>query len=216
MLCGDADYSQARRHGRSIDPRQLTRVKTDADPRLWRTLEIEDDQSCAVQILIDTSGSTKLNNVLIEETKCALALASALEQFPLVDSAITHFPCKNGKEMNLAPFLKPFDRSVNNSLLNWPSPSGGTPLGAAYKASGLNFLLSEKERRILFVMTDGKPSDVYDAIENKHWLVQIGVEVYGVVIGSADYPLTLFDDSITITDASELPRAIMALVQRNL
>ncbi|MBU2958047.1 hypothetical protein Q4511_15480 [Paracoccus sp. 1_MG-2023] len=216
MLCGDCEYSAPRRHGRGIDPRQLTRTRTDHDPKIWRNLQVEDDQSVAVQILLDTSGSTRNNNVLIEGKKAALGLASALEQFPMVETAISHFPAKVTSHVALAPFLKPFDRPVSASLTGWPQPSGGTPLEIGYRAAGFNFLLSEKERRILFVVTDGKPDSVHAAQIAKTWLSRLNVEVFGVVVGEGSYPLELFDDSIVIATASELPRAILALTQRNI
>ena len=215
MLCGDAEYSEPRRSGRALDPRQLTRVKTDPDPKVWRTLQIEDDQSVAVQILIDTSSSTRQNNILEEERKSALSLASALEQYPLVETAISHFPADSNLGRDLAPLLKPFDRPVSLCLKGWPRAKGGTPLGAAYRASAFNFFLSDKERKILFVMTDGKPDNEAQASTARLWLKQMGVEVYGVVIGQKTFPAEIFDDAILIQTASELPRAIMELVKRH-
>lgn len=215
MLCGDAEFTSPSLRGRTLESRRIARIRTDSRPCVWKTLMIEEDQSVAVQILVDTSGSTS-GSVLQEETKAALALASALEQFPLVETAVSHFPGHSLGGSSMAPFLKPFDMPVALCLRNWPSAAGGTPLADAYYQAFFNFLHSERDRKILFVMTDGKPNDADKAAKAHLWLRDVGVETYGIVIGDGDYPAHIFDDEIRILSVSELSRALMALVMRHI
>lgn len=215
FLCGDTETDDRRRVGRTLDTRNITRVKTDADPKVWKTLHVEEDQSVALQILIDVSGSTR-GAVLAEEYRSALALASALDQFPLVETAISYFPSVSNLTVGGAPMLKPFGRPLQSCLKGWPSANGGTPLGHAYIGAMNNFFLTERERKMLFVITDGAPSSVSDALNARATLNTCGIEIYGIVVGASDYPNGIFDDAVMIDKVSELASSMHELVYRHL
>ena len=96
----------------------------------------------------------------------------------------------------------------------WPDSSGGTPLADAYQAAAINFLLAQKERKILIVLTDGQPDDPASASRALEDLNAMGIEVYGIVISDQPYPSGMFDESVKITFASELPKTLAALVRK--
>lgn len=217
MLCGDMEYSSNRSTGNRINGRRISRALTDRDPVIFRKMVLDDDQSVAVQILLDRSSSTD-GDVLIAETISALGIATALEQFSDVETAISFFPPdRTGSPIVTgAPFIKRFGSSVKSSFDRWPEADGTTPLAEAYQAAGFNFFHSEKERKILIVLTDGRPNCPVSALKQKQFLTSLGIEVYGVIISDKSYPIGMFDDSEQIQSPKELPRCISALVRRSL
>jgi|GEM_PF-4769641 len=216
MLCGDMEYSANSKSGNRINQSRITRAITDRDPALFRKIHIEEDQSVAVQILIDTSGSTS-GAVLDAEIVSALGIASALEHFQDVETAISHFPGSAwAGRMVHAPFIQAFGQPVTSCYAKWPTATGGTPLADAYVSAWFNFLHSEKQRKILIVLTDGMPDNAQAAAKEKAKLTRLGVEVYGVIISKQPYPAGMFDDSEQISSPNALPRSLSALVRRNL
>lgn len=215
ILCGDTEFSTNNTSGTRLNSQRLARVATESDPTVFRKLLIEEDQSVAVQILIDRSKSTE-GRCLSKIRTSALGLASALEQFQEVETSISAFPTSKKGSANLygSQLIKQFDEPVLRSIGKWPKAHGGTPLADAYVSVAMNFFLSRKERRILIVITDGKPDCVSKAEEAKRSLRALGVEVYGVIVSNKPYPAQMFDDSEQIEQPQELPRRLAALVQR--
>jgi hypothetical protein len=215
MLCGDMEYSANATRGSRLNSQRIARALAEQEPAVFRKVLIDDDQSVAVQILLDRSSSTA-GPCLFQEMISAIGLVSCLEQFPDVETAISYFPPNIHGEPHLtgAPFLKMFGEPLGKTLNRWPKSNGGTPLAEAYTAAALNFLLTAKERRLLFCVTDGQPYDVDAVREQKEFLRSLGVAVYGIVVSADPYPGGLFDDSIQIPDASQLPHSLASLVRR--
>ena len=219
MLCGDMEYSANLRSGRELNARRLVRAMTEEQPSVFRKVMLEEDQSVAVQVLVDRSASTKQGNILGKEIVAALGLVAALEQFPEVETAISYFPTDGGVEnmrQTQAPLIKEFGTALGKTMARWPSPSGGTPLHDAYLGAVFNFFASTKNRKILVVLTDGRPADVAKAESAKAFVSRIGIEVLGIVVSNQGYPPGMFDDSIQIADVQQLPSALGQLVRRNL
>ena len=216
MLCGEMDYQISLRAGTKLDGRRIARAVAEAEPAVFKRVVVVDDQSVAVQVLVDRSTSTK-GSVLEEEIKAAIGLTSAIERFPEVEAAVSFFPAEKaqGGTARGTRLVKDFSEPLRGTLKRWPTAEGGTPLHSAYVTAGLDFLRSTKQRRILIVLTDGKPSDVPQAIEAKRFLAALDVDVYGIVIGSLrDYPLELFDDSEHAENAVAVTQAMRNLVRR--
>jgi len=215
MLIGEAELEENSKKGRKLNSREISRCISERDPKVFRNMLIDDDESVAIQILVDRSGSTQQNMVIDYEIEAALGLCLALEGFVDVETMITAFP-GSGSQRPTAT-IKSVGESVRKSFDRWPSPTGGTPLGKAYLQAAYNFVDATKERKIIIVLTDGKPSDAIFASDIKSKIAKAyGIEFYGVVIGVKDYPQDLFDDSEVISTAQDLPKALAALVRRSL
>ncbi len=215
MLCGDMEYSANLTSGSRINSRRIARVAAEDEPAIFRKMLIEDDQSVAVQILLDRSRSTE-GHCLSKIRISALGLATALEQFQEVETAISAFPCcvKGDAKLYGSQPIKQFGEPVLRSLKHWPEAQGGTPLADAYQSVAFSFLLTQKQRRILIVLTDGRPNSVSEAHDAKRFLRTLGIEVYGVIVSDRSYPKEMFDDSEQIEHAHDLPLRLSALVQR--
>lgn len=212
LLIGDSWIEQDQKRGRKISDRRLASTKTDNDPRVFQKRMVEDDQSVAAHVLVDRSGSTQ-NGLLDEIQVAALALVQSLEQFCLVDVALSHFPNRDRAGMSLT---KPFHVPVRRTLLNWGSSFGCTPLHWALEDAAYSFSQVRNDRKIVFVVTDGKPDCPELAERSRRFAKLFGVEVIGIVISKIPYPSGIFDDSIQIEKAADLPTAMKQLVLRNL
>lgn len=214
MIVGECwDEAQAK-SGRKFSADRLSRVKTDADPAVFCKRVVEDDQSVAFHVLVDRSGSTK--DILPEIREATLALVSALEMFPQVATAISHFPTLETYGGRATYLTKPFGTPLRQSLERWPLAEGGTPLAQALEETALSFALVEQVRRIVVVVTDGKPKDADMVRLARKSCQMLGVEVIGLVVGCDSYPLDLFDDSTKIDTVADMATALHALVLRNI
>ncbi|PZQ48824.1 MAG: hypothetical protein DI556_13495 [Rhodovulum sulfidophilum] len=210
LLNGDVLRDTPRRRGRSLIDRRLVESKAHPGPRVFEKRVIEEDESALVHLLVDKSTSTS-GAVYAAITAAALGLGLALESFPSVETRISHFPGAAGAPFNAT---KTVERTVRGAAARWPVPSGGTPLAPAIRFSSLETLVSTKLRRILLVVTDGRPAEIDDCVRARSFACALGVEIYGVVVSTEAYPTHLFDDSERIRDVSGLPRAIERLVTR--
>jgi hypothetical protein len=213
LLSGEVRQDVRRPNGRSLDTRRLVLTKTRSLPRVFGRKERIDDTSAVVHLLIDRSGSTS-GSVYEEITKAALGLTVALEAYPEVETVISHFPSVDARSDGGIIIAKAPHESARDASKVWPVSEGGTPLDAAYKGAALTFLASQKERRILIVITDGDPDDASAARAARGFVSRLGIEIYGIVVSSKSYPLDLFDDSEKVHLASEVPAAISRLVLR--
>lgn len=211
LLVGSVDVEARHRYGRSLNQRRLYKVKTDCDPTVFQKTIREEESSVAVSVLVDRSGSTQ--RIYPTIATAVMGIVSALDTFPQVETSVSHFPGYGSFKLIST---KPFHHDFIKSCKSWPAPAGGTPLHSAMLQAGINMFASEKQRKIMLVVTDGLPEDVSATRHNRETLQGFGVEVFGVVIGTNKYPLSLFDDSEQIADVAQLPEAMRKLVLRTM
>jgi len=211
LLNGDTFMDDHRKFGSNIDSALLTKTRTDHHARVFTRKIVEEDQSVALSLLIDRSSSTS-GDCYKHITASSLGLTLALDTFPEVETTICHFPAADLSRGHVV--TKSADQHVNACLSNWPQPSGGTPLAEAYQSVALNLLASDKERRMILVVTDGRPASVDEVFRARDFVRLLGIEIYGIVVGEVNYPLGLFDQSEVIASSNELPAAMSRLVLR--
>jgi hypothetical protein len=211
LLSGGILRDDPRKRGRSLLGSRLVDTKAHPAPRVFEKRSMVEDESAQVHILVDRSSSTR-GSVYEAITDSALGLAIALEAYTSVETAVSHFPA--GEHDLALNATKTTERTVRDALARWPVPHGGTPLAAAMRSAGLQFLASSKTRRIILVITDGKPAAIDECVRARGFATSLGVEIYGVVVSPETYPRHLFDDSEQIQAATDLPRAIERLVLR--
>ena len=218
LLIGESFDEQRLKSGSRLDERRLTQALTSSDPAIFKRRVIEDDQSVAVHVLVDNSSSTNMvaargwqihRHLLV----ASLALVRALEAFPEVKCAISGFPGTRGLDCATIYPIKRSDTSLTGKSC-CPAPFGTTPMGEAVLSAGIDLLSVDKQRRIILVLTDGKPNDTHKAIHARQVLNGLGIEVLGLVIGgNPAYPTNVFDQSVFVTDVADLPRELLTLVQ---
>ena len=191
-------------------------MKTESDPKIFNRSFIEEGPSIAISFLVDRSRSTE-GTVAQNITLSSMGIVQALEAFPEVSTSISHFPAaSNRSDPPALSVTKSFNTRLVRCVKSWPSASGNTPLAQALMQATSDLLVVRRERKIICVITDGKPSDVAAAVRAKSFVSGIGVEVLGVVVSEKSYPLEVFDHSTSISCASDLPAALRDLVLRSI
>ena len=220
LLIGDSHEDRRLKSGPRLDARRLCEAMISSDPTVFMRRVVEEDNSVAVGLLVDTSGSTAqttADRLTIHDhlIQASLGLVKCLESFPEVETMMACFP-RPGPEHNRAwtQTVKAFGQPLGPKP-RVLAPEGGTPLAQAMLESGFRTMLVPKERAMLFVLTDGQPHEVQRCVEARQILKSIGVEVYGLIISDkADYPTQIFDQSAYVTDVSNLPQQLADMVRK--
>lgn len=218
LLVGESIDHQRLKTGTRIDPRRLCEALISDDPAVFRRRVIEEDESVAIHLLVDTSGSTAkitANGRTVHDhlIVAALALTRSLDSIPEVRTALSCFPGVDRPTSSICHMVKSPDETLNSRMRCLKS-SGGTPLDRAMIQAGLYLMTIEKSRRILIVLTDGKPDRTFDTTKNRKLLNDLGIEVVGLVIGdNPNYPREVFDQSVFVTDVLHLPREMLQMVK---
>ena len=91
-------------------------------------------------------------------------------------------------------------------------PSGGTPLAPALWWVMQQLLFAKERRKMLFVLTDGQPTDMTATRKALKMAHKIGLEVYGVGILDGSINNILPDASRVIYQLEELSAMLFELL----
>ena len=220
LLIGDSHENRRLKTGPRLDSRRLCDAMISSDPTVFLRRVVEEDNSVAVGLLVDTSGSTAQQTTGLETIhshliQAALGLVKCLEAFPEVETMMSCFPRPGPSHSGLhTQTVKAFGQALGPKPSVLP-PTGGTPLAPAMIEVGFRTMLVPKERAMLFVLTDGQPHEVQRCVEARQILKSIGVEVYGLIISNkADYPTHIFDQSAYVTEVRDLPQQLAEMVRK--
>jgi nitric oxide reductase NorD protein len=136
----------------------LVDVATGGQPseRLYRDrLRCERDVACAV--LIDSSGSLGHEALLDHEVACADALVDAMEGAGERHGVFAFW--SNGRHKVAIDVLRDFGELAGRPGTAALRPTGHTRLGAAIRAVTARLLAETAGRRVLLILTDGRPFD---------------------------------------------------------
>ncbi|ENR9964152.1 VWA domain-containing protein [Salmonella enterica] len=164
-------------------------------------------------IVRDISGSMCLDHRYIHAIKSDLALTLATEAISKMHVANVIYPFVD-KDFEV---IKTFDENAEETLSKFSIGCKGnnTPTGSALMAAVDLLLESQFDRKIVFLITDGKPtesdytiSDVFEVAESN------GIEIAGVGIKTDD--LIGFDEGtfVNVDDISLLPNVVSKLVHQ--
>lgn len=164
-------------------------------------------------IVRDISGSMCLDHRYIHAIKSDLALTLATEAISKMHVANVIYPFVD-KDFEV---IKTFDENAEETLSKFSIGCKGnnTPTGSALMAAVDLLLESQFDRKIVFLITDGKPTesdytigDVFEVAESN------GIEIAGVGIKTDD--LIGFDEGtfVNVDDISLLPNVVSKLVHQ--
>jgi Mg-chelatase subunit ChlD len=181
----------------------------------------------AVSIVCDASPSMDRQGRAVQAAKATIMAVEALDSVQGMDVAVYGFASDVG-------CLKPFDRLLSTrrgkigNLTHTHKFGGSTRMATALARAGRDLAKwageSDDTRKLMIVITDGKPSDgaenvaaVVKEVRERH-----GVETIGIGIGEdapGDYfPSTgaeIFKSWETLTDPRDLPKALGSALRRN-
>jgi cobalamin biosynthesis protein CobT len=207
------------RHGRRLAPTKLHRAVV-GDDRLFLRRQRRVAPDTAVHLLVDLSGSmarcvpvgTQRVSAARVALDAALALALALDAIPGVAVAVTAFPGIAGQETVLARLVRHGQPPRTRAGAFAQIPRGGTPLAGALWYAAADLLARDAQRRLVLVLTDGRPDDRPGAQRILALCQDASIETIGV--GIAIDVGALFPTAVTVNALGELRRALFRLVER--
>lgn len=204
--------------GKKLDSGRLSRL-ANWDMRIFRKVSETTKRSTAFQILVDRSGSIGTQGIK-EEMICASALFEAVSAVPGTNPAISAFPGLNKKfrETVVPHGIKKLDALA--SELGAVNSAGSTPFLQAI--TEIDFLLRNRpeDRKVLFVITDGRLYAPEDEIEElKRKLRRHNIETCCIGIGKDTFALERFfgnENFRCIEGSSQLQKAVFELSRQML
>jgi Mg-chelatase subunit ChlD len=142
----------------------------------------------------------------------ALALALALDAIPGVSVAVTAFPGVAGQETVLARLVRHGQPPRTRAGAFAQIPRGGTPLAGALWYAAADLLARDAQRRLVLVLTDGRPDDRRGAQRILGLCQDAGIETIGV--GIAIDVGALFPTTATVNALGDLRQALFTLAER--
>lgn len=140
----------------SVDPAQMWKVGRSRDPRLFIRTQRQNALDFAVDVLIDASGSQRKRQgkVAIQ----AYTISEALSNLEIPHRVMSF--CTFWDYTVLQRFRDYGDDRRDNMRIFDYMTSANNRDGLAIRAAGAQLLEREEERKILIVLSDGKPYDV--------------------------------------------------------
>ncbi len=191
-----------------LDDHKLYRLNT-ANPRVFRREDNQPGQNSAVHILLDCSGSMSGVPIQLARQAC-YAVAKALEPIKGVNAAVTAFPAIAEGERGVKPLVRHGEKVSNQFGVEG---IGGTPLAPALWWVMQNLYGQKEERKIVIIITDGRPDNIPACHAALSRMRALGMEVYGIGIRLPLILTLLPRTSNVIFDLSELAHAVFALLQ---
>ena len=202
---------RARRHGRKLDSKRVTRIVS-GDTRLFRQRDERIQPDTAVHVLTDLSGSMIARNAATVAQQASLAIALALEGIPGVNPAVTFF-CGRGNDP-VRSALRHGELIRQNVSRFFLAAHGTTPMAEAIWYAAFELTKTRERRKQIIVITDGEPDNaaachaVLDLCQNS------GIEVMG--IGVNHKVDQFFNRHIVIDSIDELRGTLFKLMREQL
>ena len=165
----------------------------------------------AIHILLDCSSSMR-NKMELASSAC-YGIANSLHKINGISVGVTAFPADsvlNKICSTVCPMLKHGQSLHTNFSLR---PSGSTPMGEALWWTMAQCYSLRENRKIILIITDGKP----DSVENTEKAIEhgkrLGFEFYGIGINNSNIMSILPGNSKFITKLDELAPTMFKLLQ---
>jgi cobalamin biosynthesis protein CobT len=205
------------RNGRLSD-KSLYRIGLD-DTRIFEKSEESVEETAAVSITADLSGSTQFirnGTSIAEQIRVALTMLENVLHEIGTPREILGFAPESG-ELNCV--VRTFGDNHRVALdriagLHKLVGGGHTPIGAAVLQAGTRLMAHDAQRKLMFVVTDGTPSDMPNAIQMTNYVARSGVEVIYLVIGPSESCTWLANNKFKFVNAANAEELIPALVSK--
>ncbi|MBD5626222.1 MAG: VWA domain-containing protein [Desulfovibrio sp.] len=207
LQANELRYVAMGRRGK-LDAHKLHRLST-AHPRVFRREDNQPGQNSAVHLLLDCSGSMSGVPIQLARQAC-YAVAKALEPIKGVNAAVTAFPAIADGERGVKPLVRHGEKVSNQFGVEG---IGGTPLAPALWWVMQNLYAQKEERKIVIIITDGRPDNVPACHAALSKMRGLGMERYGIGIRLPLILTLLPRTSKVIFDLTELAPAMFGLLQ---
>lgn len=176
----------------------------------------------AIHILLDASGSMGHSNKITLACNACFAVAEALQKIQRVGLAITAFPNGTAKLDNsgqlqwgtVAQVLSYRQKMHNKFHIQ---PNGSTPMAEALWWVLQQMSILPEKRKILLLLTDGEPDNLYSTRNALDCHIAAGHEIYGIgICTEAIRRLIADEDCRSIYNLLELAPAIFEILRTSL
>ncbi|WP_329046027.1 VWA domain-containing protein [Pseudomonas aeruginosa] len=209
-----------KRQGKRIDTGRIAMLAA-GETRIFRSKARAEQKSAAVQLLLDKS--TSMHGSMEQAEAAIYAVLQALENIPQVTTGAMSFPNRSPGGVERCALIKsPKERLITavQSGGFGASSQGDTPLARALWPAAVEVLRARGERKLLFVVTDGRPDSGTEHLVRE--LVErceaSGIEVIGLGFGGATAAVLqqCFTRYQAIGQVSNLKNALYGLVREAL
>jgi hypothetical protein len=154
-------------------------------------------------------------------TRACFAIADSLHKINGVSVSVTAFPADIiinpanpiSTRCTVSPLLKPGQKLHSCFKLK---PSGSTPMGPAIWWALQQLHAQAENRKIILILTDGKPDSVENTLKAIEYGTQLGFEFYGIGMDNAYITQLLPNRSEYISDLNELAPTLFRVLQNAL
>lgn len=201
-------------HRGKLDTHRLHRIAT-SDPRVFGRRGTRQGIDTAAHILLDCSSSMAQRFQLA--TKACFAVAKALESCA-INVALTGFPAGyvqddhggKGSWATVGQIIRHGERVHERVLVR---PLGSTPMGEALWWVLQDMLALSEKRKLILILTDGEPDSVPCMLDATEQTKRLGMEVYGIGIGTTNIESLLPGKARSISSLGELALAMFEMLQ---
>lgn len=203
--------SSLRRRGKRIDSRRVTRLLS-GDTRFFISREEKIAVNTSIHILTDLSSSMRSHQALVAQ-EASLSIALALEPVPGVDVAVSYFMGTANDPVRKV--LKNGERARINADRFTESSRGYTPMAEAIWHAAFELSKTKSNRRIIIVITDGKPDNANSTKTVLELCDKSSIETVAIGISSTSVK-DFFANYSVIENVDELPKTLFNLVKNKL
>lgn len=202
------------RNGRRVAKRRLSSAYLGAQSVFIRK-NIKQEPKVAISLLLDASNSMKAKNMNIVNN-LGYALATGLTQASVKTQVSYYGIGSAGRLEDLRYYAKRFDdKSIEPSRFSI-GHSGGTPTGNAMSTEAIELASRPEDKKIMFVVTDGRPADSNLVHEVRKNCIKAGIQVVPIGINTGVVAGFNSDDFKTVKGLSDLNAAINHAISKKL
>jgi len=194
--------------GTRVAPHRFWRLKSLGDTKIFKNPADRCGHDMAVEVLLDRSSSMGNDPKRMRTAKeVTMALALAFSRMMGVKVAVDMFPGVYGPTESILQFGGHLGRA--QLAMDAVYADGGTPLGQAIDKVRPGLLAQSMPRKIIVIITDGRPDKRELAKQELDMCREAGIEVFalGIRVDVSE----LVPQSIAIKEAEELPEAVVTL-----
>jgi Mg-chelatase subunit ChlD len=198
--------------GSRVDASRIWRIKSMGDAKVFRKKAAVHGVDAGVSILLDRSGS--MDGDMEQAASITYAMAVALQRVNGVKTSIDVFPGLLEPVREVLPFRQ--NPRLIKSELESVTAMGGTPTAQALAFRLQKLIELRCEKRVVFVITDGRPDSQEDMEKVLHRAEREDIAVIGVGLGSNSAVRSTFAVSVTVDSVEDLPDALEQLFRNTL